>query len=156
MTDQNTPNVTATPTTAATLEAQGWSRMKVSNFSDLVEPVWQRDGQHHFAFIVDTQHDNSLGRCHGGMIMTFCDDGMGITAREPNGGIPVFTVEFGCKFIAGPKYGDVVELKCEIVAVTRSLIFMRGTCFVGDRTIATCEGIWKAPVSRSQKSRHDQ
>lgn len=134
--------------TAATLEGMGWSRMKVSDFSDLIGPVWQHGDEPHFAFIVDRKHDNSLGRCHGGMIMTFCDDGLGVTARIPHGGIPVFTIEFGCKFISGPKYGELVELRCEIVKATRSLIFMRGTCFVGERVIATCEGTWKAPSQR--------
>jgi acyl-coenzyme A thioesterase PaaI-like protein len=134
--------------TPASLESTGWSRMKVSNFSDLVGPVWQYGSEPHFAFIVDTKHDNSLGRSHGGMIMTFCDDGLGVTARIPHGGIPVFTIDFSCKFISGPKYGELVELKCEIVKATRSLIFMRGTCFVGERVIATCEGIWKAPSER--------
>lgn len=146
------PHAAAPPPPSITpqmLEAAGWSRMKVSNFSDLVGPVWERLGEHHFAFVVDTKHDNSLGRSHGGMIMTFCDDGMGVTAREPHGGIPVFTVEFGCKFIAGPRHGELVELKCEIVKATRSLIFMRGTCFVEDRVIATCEGVWKAPAPRT-------
>jgi acyl-coenzyme A thioesterase PaaI-like protein len=141
----------STPITGAMLEGAGWSRMKVSNFSDLIGPVWQRGSEPHFAFIVDTKHDNSLGRSHGGMIMTFCDDGMGVTARLPHGGIPVFTIEFGCKFISGPKYSELVELKCEIVQATRSLIFMRGTCFVGARVIATCEGIWKAPGPGTRK-----
>lgn len=139
---------TATPPTAitaASLENAGWSRMKVSSFSDLIGPVWEREGEQHFAFIVDAKHDNSLNRVHGGMIMTFCDDGMGVTARKPHGGIPVFTIEFSCRFIDGAKRGDLVELKCEIVKATRSLIFMRGTCFVGERIIATCDGVWKAP-----------
>lgn len=138
------------PITAGDLEKGGWSRMKVSNFSDLIGPVWQRGSEPHFAFIVDTKHDNSLGRAHGGMIMTFCDDGLGVTARIPHGGIPVFTIDFGCKFISGPQHGELVELKCEIVKATRSLIFMRGTCFVGDRIIATCEGTWMAPSARQR------
>lgn len=146
MADPTTPS----PITAGDLEKAGWSRMKVSNFSDLIGPVWQRGSEPHFAFIVDTKHDNSLGRAHGGMIMTFCDDGLGVTARIPHGGIPVFTIDFGCKFISGPQHGELVELKCEIVKATRSLIFMRGTCFVGDRIIATCEGTWKAPSARQR------
>ena len=141
MTDSTAP----APITAAMLESTGWSRMSVSNFSDLVGPVWQRGAEPRFAFIVDTKHDNSLGRSHGGMIMTFCDDGMGVTARIPHGGVPLFTIEFGCRFISGPKRGELVELRCEIVKATRSLIFMRGTCHVGDRVIATCDGIWKVP-----------
>jgi acyl-coenzyme A thioesterase PaaI-like protein len=39
--------------------------------------------------------------------------------------------------------GDFVEAHCEIVRITRSIIFMRGTLMVGDRVVASASGVWK-------------
>jgi acyl-coenzyme A thioesterase PaaI-like protein len=40
--------------------------------------------------------------------------------------------------------GEFVEAKCRVVRRTRSLIFMSGEFVVGDRTVATANGVWKA------------
>ena len=40
--------------------------------------------------------------------------------------------------------GEFVEAKCRVVRRTRSLIFMSGEFMVGDRTVATANGVWKA------------
>lgn len=134
--------------TEAFLRENGWSIIRISTFSDLVGPAWKRDGEHRFAFVMKEKHDNSLGRAHGGMIMSFCDDGLGVTARVPHPGKHLLTISFECKFISGPKLGELVELQCEIVKATTTLSFVRGTCMVGDRIVADCSGIWKA-VSRA-------
>jgi acyl-coenzyme A thioesterase PaaI-like protein len=39
--------------------------------------------------------------------------------------------------------GDFVEMDCEVVRKTRSVVFMRGTLTVGGRIVATADGIWK-------------
>ena len=129
--------------TEAFLAANGWSIIRISAFSDLVGPSWKREGEHRFAFVMKDKHDNSLGRAHGGMIMSFCDDGLGVTARVPHPNMHLVTISFECKFIAAARNGDLVELACEIVQATRSLVFVRGTCMVGDRTIAIASGVWK-------------
>ncbi|UVC08849.1 PaaI family thioesterase [Rhizobium sp. TH2] len=130
------------------LRDSGWSIIHISPFSDLVGPAWKRDGEHRFAFVMKEKHDNSLGRAHGGMIMSFCDDGLGVTARVPHPGKHLLTISFECKFISGPKLGELVELQCEIVKATTTLSFVRGTCMVGSRVVADASGIWKA-VSRA-------
>ena len=47
-------------------------------------------------------------------------------------------------FIDAVQIGEFVEAKCRVVRRTRSLIFMSGEFMVGDRTVATANGVWKA------------
>ncbi len=94
-------------------------------------------------FVVEEKHDNTQRRSHGGMIMTLCDDGMGHAAQAARKGEQLFTVAFDCQFISGAQHGEFVEVVCEVVRSTRSLVFMRSTCLVGDRVVATASGIWK-------------
>lgn len=133
------------PPTVAQLEAGGWTRPVLSRFLGHVGPVWSKigDGEHRFGFVVDAKHDNTQERSHGGMIMTLCDDGMGQTAQAARQGERLFTVSFECQFISGARNGEFVEAHCEVVKATRSLVFMRSTCFVGERVVAAASGIWK-------------
>ena len=41
------------------------------------------------------------------------------------------------------RIGEFVEAHCEVMRVTRSLIFMRSTLMVGDRLVAMASGVWK-------------
>jgi len=135
----------ATAPCLARLQAEGWVRQRLSNFLAHVGPVWMKadDGVHRFGFFVEEKHDNSQGRSHGGMIMTLCDDAMGYTAQAARPDESLFTATFDCHFISGAAAGEFVEAQCEVVKSTRSLIFMRSTCMVGDRIVASCSGVWK-------------
>jgi acyl-coenzyme A thioesterase PaaI-like protein len=116
-----------------------------SPFLDLVGPVWRRiEGDKlRFGIFVSEKHDNSQRRAHGGVIMTFCDEGMGVTANAARPGEILFTVSFDCQFTSGATEGEFVEVLCEVVRATRSLMFMRSTCMIGDRVVAICSGVWK-------------
>lgn len=129
----------------ATLEAQGWTRLRPSAFTSLIGPLWlKHDGTtQHCGFIVREKHDNTALRAHGGMIMAFCDEALGFTASASRPDTQLFTISFECQFIGGAKLGEFVEVSCEIVKNTSSLVFMRGTCMTGTRVVATCGGVWK-------------
>ena len=47
------------------------------------------------------------------------------------------------QFIGGVQLGDFVEAHCEMVRVTRSVLFMRIEDVVGTRIVASASGIWK-------------
>jgi len=130
---------------ALLLETDGWSPMPASNFLSHVGPVWTKtDGDvRRFGFLVEPKHDNTQQRSHGGMIMTLCDDAMGKTAQAVRPGDLLFTATFDCQFMSGAKEGEFVEARCEVVKSTRSLVFMRAICTVGDRVAAACSGVWK-------------
>ena len=46
-------------------------------------------------------------------------------------------------FVDAVQIGEFVEAKCRVVRRTRSLIFMSGEIMVGDRVVATANGVWK-------------
>lgn len=132
------------------LQGLGWVRVRSTGFVDLIGPLWSNPegGHHRCGFVVRGKHDNSAERAHGGMIMAFGDEAMGVTASATRPGIQLFTISFDCQFIGGAKLGDFVEIDCEIVRETKSLVFMRGTCFVGESVVATCGGVWKVLDAR--------
>ena len=80
---------------------------------------------------------------HGGMLMAFADEALGRAAWVANGGRRQVTVQLDTHFIAGAAAGDFIEAECRIVRQTRSLLFMAATLAVGDRIVATSNGVWK-------------
>ena len=99
---------------------------------------------HRFAFLAEKKHHNRRGVVQGGMLMTFADRSLGMTAWYANGEKPQATVHLDVHFIDAVQIGEFVEAKCRVVRRTRSLIFMSGEFIVGDRAVATANGVWKA------------
>jgi uncharacterized protein (TIGR00369 family) len=131
-------------TTTATFDpaAAGWERVKAHNFGELVGPIWRRSDPH-FGFVAAEKHGNHINIVHGGMLATFADQAMGMTAQRATGNKPHATIELNMQYIGAVQIGDFVEAHCEIVRITRSIIFMRGTLMVGDRVVASASGVWK-------------
>ncbi len=129
----------------AGLTAAGWQPIRPSAFTRLIGPILHRfDGdQVRFCFRVDPKHDNTVDRPHGGMIMAFCDEALGLAAHIRRPGDRLLTIGFDCQFIDASSIGDLIEIAPQITRATPSLMFMRGECMVGGRVIASCSGIWK-------------
>jgi uncharacterized protein (TIGR00369 family) len=136
MNDQTVTTQVFDPATA------GFERVKAHNFGDLVGPIWRR-GDTLFGFVATEKHGNHIGIVHGGMLATFADQSMGMTAMRATGNKPHATIELNMHYIGAVQIGDFVESHCEIVRITRSIIFMRSTLKVGDRIVATSSGVWK-------------
>ncbi len=132
------------------LEMEGWTKIRPSGFTQLIGPILSRvvDERRSYGFLVEQKHDNTQARAHGGMIMSFCDEALGLAACASRPGRMMFTIEFGCQFIAGAKMGAFIEIEPEVVRSSRSLVFMRGTCLCAGEVVATCSGIWKLVETR--------
>ncbi|WP_108661591.1 PaaI family thioesterase [Acuticoccus kandeliae] len=127
-------------------EAHGWSPYADEGFIGLVGPFWTRPGEGpapHFAFLAEPKHHNRRGVLQGGMMMTFADRSMGMTAWYVNGERPQATVQLDVHFIDAVQIGEFVEADVEVVRRTRQIIFVRGTFRVGKRIVATADGVWK-------------
>lgn len=122
--------------------ANGWERVKAHNFGELIGPIWRR-GDALFGIIAAEKHRNHRGIVHGGMLMSFADQAMGMTGRRATGDKPHATIEMNIQFVGAVRLGDFVEARCEVVRKTRSVLFMRSTLIVGEKTVATASGIWK-------------
>jgi uncharacterized protein (TIGR00369 family) len=120
----------------------GWERVEGHNFGELVGPIWRR-GDGLFGFVAGEKHRNHIGRVHGGMLMTFADQAMGMTGRRATGEKPHATIELNMKFIGAVELGDFVEAHCEVVRKTRFILFVESRLKVGERIVATGSGIWK-------------
>ena len=87
-----------------------------------------------FAFRADARHRNTGDSIHGGMLMTFADFALCLTAVWNQPEERCVTVSLNCEFVAAGREGDLIESVCEVV---------RGTLFVGDRILLNFSGIVK-------------
>ena len=125
--------------------AAGWEPYTDEGFIGLVGPFWRRmeGDRHRFAFLAAPKHHNRRGVLQGGMLMTFADRSLGMTAWYANERKPQATVQLDVHFIDKVEIGEFVEAHCRVVRRTRSLIFMSGEFAVGERVVATANGVWK-------------
>jgi uncharacterized protein (TIGR00369 family) len=122
--------------------AHGWERVQAHNFGELVGPIWRR-GDPLFGFLATEKHANHINIVHGGMLATFADQSMGMTAMRATGGKTHATIELNMQYIGAVQIGDFVESHCDVVRITRSIIFIRSTLKVGERIVASASGVWK-------------
>ena len=135
----------AAATTTFDPAAAGWEPYHDEGFIGLIGPFWTRpsgDSQL-YAFLAAPKHHNRRGIVQGGMLMTFADRSMGMTCWYANERQPQATVQLDMHFIDAVQIGEFVEAKCKVVRRTRSLIFMAAELVVGDRVVATANGVWK-------------
>lgn len=120
----------------------GWTMVKPIGFGELVGPLWRR-GDGHFGFVVGKKHLNFVDIVHGGMLTTFADQAMGMTAQRATGGKPHATIELNIHFVGAVRLDEFVEAHCEVVRLTRAIVFMQCKLLVGARAVANATGIWK-------------
>jgi acyl-coenzyme A thioesterase PaaI-like protein len=125
--------------------AHGWEPYTDKGFIGLVGPFWTRtEGETHlFAFTAAHKHHNRRGVVQGGMLMTFADRSLGMTAWYANERQPQATVQLDVHFIDAVQIGEFVEARCKVVRRTRSLLFMSGEFVVGSRVVLSANGVWK-------------
>jgi acyl-coenzyme A thioesterase PaaI-like protein len=123
----------------------GWQPYQDKGFIGLVGPFWMRRcGESYlYAFMAEPKHENRRGVVQGGMLMTFADRSMGMTCWYANARQPQATVQLDVHFVDAVAIGEFVEAKCRVVRRTRSLIFMSAELVVGERVVATGNGVWK-------------
>jgi acyl-coenzyme A thioesterase PaaI-like protein len=80
---------------------------------------------------------------HGGMLMSFADDVLGMTVWEAAGRRPCTTVQLNTHFVSPARAGEFVEGRAEVLRATRTVVFVRGTLSVAGRTVVAADGVWK-------------
>lgn len=98
-------------------------------FTDNLAPCYRRlQGEElRFGLLVDQQHANSMGICHGGALMTLADIAAASWANMARGiiaGAP--TVNLSMDFISAAKKGQWIEAQLEGVNLKRLFGFSRG------------------------------
>ncbi|MFE1599560.1 PaaI family thioesterase [Methylobacterium sp. ID0610] len=125
--------------------AAGWHTVEMSEFMDLIGPVWQRrsDDGMLYGLLVAEKHRNRNGVAHGGVMATLLDMAIGRTASDAQGGRKQATIGLDVQFLAPVQVGDFLVAACRTVRATRTIMFMHGELRVGDRVCAVAQGTWK-------------
>jgi acyl-coenzyme A thioesterase PaaI-like protein len=125
--------------------SHGWEPISEGCFVTLVGPIWQKPNENgmRFAYLAEPKHHNRYGIVHGGMIMTFADQALGMTARHANGNKRHATIQLDVHLVDAVHAGEFVEAWVEITRRTRSVIFVKADLVVGPRVVASANGIWK-------------
>lgn len=123
---------------------EGWAPYG-DGFAGFVGPLYTRQlgGLTAWGFLAEARHLNPAGNVHGGMLATFIDDAVSLAACSETGGIGQATIQLNIHFIGAVKEKEFVEAQCYVMRRARTVIFMRAECRVGQRVVATADGIWK-------------
>jgi uncharacterized protein (TIGR00369 family) len=119
-------------------------------------PILQRGTGDDFqlGFRVERRHTNSMGICHGGMMATFCDMLLPVTAfmrTESLHGRFLPTVSLQIDYLAPAPLGAWVQGEAQVLRITRTLLFMQGLVSADGEPVARVSGVFKigtaAPAS---------
>ncbi len=131
----------------ATLLADGWKPVLAVRYSAALGPTFVKriEGKVTAALLAQEHLANdNLGIVHGGAMMTFADMAMGLgVGYAINGKATFVTAQLAVQFTSAARIGDVITCAPEVVRKTSSLVFVRGLIVVGDRVVASCDGIFK-------------
>ncbi len=123
----------------------GWTVLTDEGFIGLIGPFLQKGAgaDLHFAFPTDRRHSNLRGVLQGGALMTFADRTLGIAARAHARASRSATIQLDVHFADAVQLGEFVETRPRVIRATRQMVFMSTILTVGDRTVASANGVWK-------------
>jgi uncharacterized protein (TIGR00369 family) len=139
--------------TPAELQTAGWTAHEIEAFTGQLGTIWTRGMgvTREVGFVVSNRHVNThLYTCHGGALMTFADTALGFGVVDSLGAQNCTTAQLQLHFVAAAKVGEFVTCRPEIVKRGGQLIFVRGLLCVGDKTVASADGIWKVLELRAK------
>lgn len=99
-----------------------------------------------FGFRVEDRHCNPMGVCHGGMMATFCDMLVPLTAHRVSPEVAhrfLPTISLQLDYLAPAPLGAWVEGEGQVLRVTRSLVFGQGLIYADGVPCARMSGVYK-------------
>lgn len=97
-------------------------------------------------FRVEPRHCNPMQICHGGMMATFCDMLLPMTAMVLSKDLDsrfLPTITLQVDYLGPSPLGAWVQGEAQILRTTRSLVFMQGLVQADGVTVARVSGIFK-------------
>lgn len=97
-------------------------------------------------FRVEHRHTNPMGICHGGMMATFCDMLLPMTAHllaKETAGRFLPTINLNIDYLAPSPLGAWVQGEAQVLKVTRSMVFMQGLVTADGVAVARVNGLMK-------------
>ena len=108
--------------------------------------LYHEAGDVRLGFRVEPRHCNPMGICHGGMMASFCDMLLPLTAHRlvaELGQRFLPTINLQIDYLAASQQGAWVEGRAQVLRVTRSLVFMQGLVQADGTPVARVSGIFK-------------
>ncbi|MEM7405478.1 MAG: PaaI family thioesterase [Pseudomonadota bacterium] len=115
-------------------------------YEDMTGPMYEQRGdgpERRCAMRIEARHCNTWGIVHGGLMMSFADYATFALARHALDGGGAVTVSMTSDFCASARVGDLLEAEVEVMRETRSMVFVQGREFVGDRTVLSFSAVLK-------------
>ena len=111
-------------------------------------PLFARmhEGVFQLGFRVERRHTNPMGICHGGMMATFCDMLLPISAHYLSQDIGrrfLPTINLQVDFLGPSAKGAWVQGQAQLLRATRNMVFMQGLVTADDKNVARVSGIFK-------------
>ncbi len=111
-------------------------------------PLYARrtDAGFQLGFRVEERHCNPMRICHGGMMATFCDMLLPISAHVMSKELAerfLPTINLQIDYLAASPLGAWVQGEAQLLRATRSLVFMQGLVRADDVSVARVSGIFK-------------
>jgi uncharacterized protein (TIGR00369 family) len=99
-----------------------------------------------FGFRVEPRHTNPLGILHGGMMASFCDMLLPLSAHHKveslsNRFLP--TISLQLDYLAAAPLGAWVEGEAQVLRVTRSMVFMQALVSADGAPCVRVSGVFK-------------
>ena len=109
-------------------------------------------------FRVEKRHCNTMRICHGGMMATFCDMLLPITAFRRVASLGerfLPTVSLDIDYLAPAPLGAWVQGEAQVLRTTRTMVFAQGLVSADGEPVARVSGVFKigaafAPPSADQ------
>ena len=111
-------------------------------------PLYARrtDAGFQLGFRVEERHCNPMRICHGGMMATFCDMLLPISAHVMSKELAerfLPTINLLIDYLAASPLGAGVRGEAQLLRATRSLVFMQGLVQADGVSVARVSGIFK-------------
>lgn len=97
-------------------------------------------------FVVEPRHCNPMSVCHGGMLASFCDMLLPISVHRKSAEVGqrfLPTVSLQLDYLAPVPLGAWVEGECEVLKVTRTMVFAQGLVRADGVLAVRCSGVFK-------------
>jgi uncharacterized protein (TIGR00369 family) len=110
--------------------------------------VQQQDGRFKLGLRIERRHCNTMGHCHGGLLMTFADMMMPLAMYDNHPELAEVkrflpTVGLQIDFIGAIHAGDWLEGEAQVLKVTRSIVFAQGLVHAHGQLVLRCSGTYK-------------
>lgn len=118
-----------------------------SGFTAVNGPLYQKDieGGIQLGLAVEMRHCNPMKFCHGGMVATFTDMLLILTAQtHPNGrGHFMATISLQIDYLAAAKMGSWMQGEAQVLKGTRNMIFTSGLVTADGEPVARVSAVFR-------------